>query len=188
MSESPTEHIEHVEHAQHAAHSGDSFTMTVSVTIAILAVAAATIGSLETIETSATISEKNNAVLYQSKASDQWAFYQAKSIKKNLYEIAAQTNAEKSEDFAKESKRYDAETKDILKEAQEQEHLSEERLHASAHHEHRHHVLTIAVTLLHVAIAISTISIISKGARWPWYGALALTTAGVIIAMSAYIG
>lgn len=85
----PTEHFEHAEHAEHAAHSGDPFLPIVAITIAILAVIAAFIGSLETIETAATIDAKNEAVLFQDKATDTWNFYQAKSLKKNLYEIAA---------------------------------------------------------------------------------------------------
>ena len=87
--EAPTEHFEHAEHAEHAAHEGTPFLLTVSVTIAILAVIAASVGSLETIETAATLTEQNAASLLQNKTSDQWAFFQAKSIKKNAYDIAA---------------------------------------------------------------------------------------------------
>jgi hypothetical protein len=43
-----------------------------------------------------------------------------------------------------------------------------------------HHILTVAVTLLHVAIAIATIAIIVRGQRWPWYTALALGAVGSI--------
>ena len=86
MSESP---VEHFEHAEHAALLGDPFLTQVAVTIAILAVIAATVGSLETLETAAAIGDKNAAVLLENKATDTWNFYQAKSIKKNLYAIAA---------------------------------------------------------------------------------------------------
>ena len=90
MSESsPNEVFEHVEHAEKAAHEGAPFLLIVSVTIAILAVMAASVGSLETIETAATLTEQNAASLLQNKTSDQWAFFQAKSIKKNAYELAA---------------------------------------------------------------------------------------------------
>ena len=95
MSESPTEHFEHMEHAEHVAHEGDPFMSTVAMTIAVLAVIAASVGSLESVETAATITSKNESVLFQNKASDQWAFFQAKSIKKNMYEIAGVTNPDK---------------------------------------------------------------------------------------------
>jgi hypothetical protein len=185
--ESPTEHLEHVEHAEHAAHSGDPFLARVSMTIAILAVAAATVGSLETIETAGAISEKNHAVLLQNKATDNWNFYQAKSIKKNMYDIAAITNPDRKDAFDKDARRNEADQTEIQNKAKELEHQSDEALEKSDHHEHRHHVLTVAVTLLHVSIAIATIAIIMRGQRWPWYGSMALGTAGVIGAAVAYL-
>ncbi len=187
MSESPTEQFEHMEHAEHVAHSGDNFMSTVAVTIAALAVIAATVGSLETIESGAAGASKNDAVLLQTKASDQWAFFQAKSLKKNLYEIGAAGNAAKQDAYTAQANRYDKESADIQKDAKELEHKSEEALHEAEHHLHRHHVLTIAVTFLHVAIAVATISIITKGQRWPWYVALALAVVGVFTTASAYV-
>ena len=96
-----TEHFEHLEHAEHAAHTNDNFTTKVSITVAILAVLAASVGSLETIETAGVTVAKNEAVLLQNKATDAWNFFQAKSMKKNMYEIAAATGGPKAEDFAK---------------------------------------------------------------------------------------
>ena len=104
--DSPTKHFEHAEHAEHAAHEGTPFLLTVSVTIAILAVVAASVGSLETIETAATFTEQNAASLLQNKTSDQWAFFQAKSIKKNAYDIASRQGGKSSDEFAKEAQRY----------------------------------------------------------------------------------
>src|SRR3974390_89558 len=146
MSENdPTEHFEQAEHAEHAAHEGNPFRIKVSVTIALLAVAAASVGSLETIETSGVTVAKNEAVLYQNKATDNWNFYQAKSLKKNMYDIAAANGGPKTDEFVAQSRRYDAEQEDIKKQAEELEHKSEARLEASEAHEKRHHVLTIAV-------------------------------------------
>ncbi len=79
---------EHSEHAQHAAHEHDPFVTRVSITIAILAVIAATAGSLETYESATAIIEANKAVLAQDRATDEWALFQAKSLKKNMYAIA----------------------------------------------------------------------------------------------------
>jgi hypothetical protein len=183
----PTEHFEHAEHAEHVAHLGDPFMTKVSVTIALLAVLAATVGSLETLETAGVTVAKNEAVLFQNKATDNWNFFQAKSLKKNLYEIAAAAGGPKAEDFAKQAKRYDSEQDDIKKKAEEFEHKSEARLHDSEGHEKRHHVLTGAVTMLHISIAIATIAIITKGMRWPWYSSIALGAAGVLTAGWAYI-
>jgi hypothetical protein len=184
--ESPQEDFEHVEHAEHAAREGTPFLLTVSVTIAILAVAAASVGSLETIETAATLTEQNSAALLQNKASDQWAFFQAKSIKKNTYELAARQGGPLADELAIEARRYDAESQDISAKAEDLQHKVEERLHEAERHERRHHILTTAVTLLHVAIAITTIAIITKGRRWPWFCGLALAGSGVVMAAYAY--
>ena len=187
MSESPTEHWEHAEHAEHAAESGQPFLAVVSVTIAILAVVAATVGSLESIETADTISAKNESVLSQNKATDQWNFFQAKSIKKNLYDIASAGNPAKADDYAREAKRYGEENDDVLKKAKAFEDESQRHSDDAEIHEHRHHVMTLAVTFLHVSIAIATLSIIMRGARWPWYTAIGLGLAGVATTLVAYV-
>lgn len=188
MSEAmTTEHLEHAEHAEHVAHEGTPFMTQVSLTIAIFAVAAATIGSLETIETAATLGAQNAAALSQSKASDQWAFFQAKSIKKSVNEAVSKQGGPQAEPLAREAKRYDDESKAIKTDAEALEHRVEEHLHEAEHHEHRHHILTVAVTFLHAAIAIATIAIITRGRKWPWYGGLALAASGVLLAGYAYI-
>lgn len=99
MEDETQDHLEHAEHAEHAAHDGNPFLITVSVTIAVLAVLAATVGSFESLETAEAINDKSEAAYLQNKASDQWAFYQAKSIKKNAYEIAAAGGGPNKDDF-----------------------------------------------------------------------------------------
>ena len=187
MSESPTEQFEQAEHAEHAAHSGDSFLAVVSVTIAVLAVVAATVGSLETIESGDAIADKNESVLVQNRAADSWAFFQAQTIKKNMYDIAAAAIAAKSDEFNKKARGYEEEEAKIRAEAEALEHERDAKLQDSTHHEHRHHILTTGVTLLHVAIAVATISIIKRGQRWPWHTALALGALGTLVAAYAYL-
>src|SRR4051812_37756388 len=104
MSDSPLEELEaheHAEHAQHAAHSGNKLVAWVSMTIAVLAVLSAVVGSLETLASGQALTEKNEAVLAQSKASDSWAFYQAKSLKKHIYGIAADQGGTKADKYRK---------------------------------------------------------------------------------------
>src|SRR5476649_2103928 len=80
---------EHAEHAEHAAHERDPFISRVSITVAVLAVLAATAGSLETVEGGRAITNSSEAVLAQDKATDAWNEYQAESLKRHMYEIAA---------------------------------------------------------------------------------------------------
>jgi hypothetical protein len=184
---STTEHFEHAEHAEHAAHSGDPFLAIVAITIAILAVVAAGVGSLETIETAAMIGAKNDAVLLQDKATDTWAFYQAKSIKKNMYQIAAAAGGASADDFKQQAKRNGDDEQQLQSQGNALETQRDAKLEESERHERRHARLTVAVTLLQISIAIATIAIVRRGARWPWYVALALGITGAIGAATAYI-
>lgn len=183
----PTEPFEHAEHAEHAAHSENPFLPVVALTIAILAVIAAAIGSLETIETQATIDSKNDAVLLQNKATDAWGLYEAKSIKKNMYEIAAAAGGPSAADFKQEAQHNGDDEKKYEPQAKSLEAQRDAKLEDSERHEHRHAVLTVSVTLLQISIAIATISIVRGGARWPWYAALALGFAGILGTAFAYI-
>ena len=187
MEDSTTEHLERREHAEHAAHSGDPMLLKVSVTIAILAVVAATVGSLEATESGAALSRKSESVLLQNRATDRWAYYQAQSVKRHLYEIAAAANPVRATDYADKAQHYADESAAIQKEAEAFEHDSERLLQEGEGREHRHHVLTIGVTLIHVAIAVATLSIILRGRAWPWYASMVLGAVGSLVAGFAYL-
>ena len=187
MSDSPLEELEnheHVEHAEHAAHSGNKLVTWVSVTIAVLAVLSALVGSLETIASGKAIGEKNEAVLAQSLASDQWNFYQAKSLKKHIYTLAADQGGPNADKYKAIAKSDGADEDGIQAEAKKFEGQRDEHLKASEGSEDQHHKLTIAATLMHMGIAISTIAIIT-GKRWPWLASLGLGVLGSVVAAIA---
>ena len=189
MTDSPLEEMEaheQAEHAEHAAHSGGKLLTWVSITIAVLAVLSAVVGSLETVASGQALSEKNEAVLAQSKASDSWAFYQAKSLKKHIYGIAADQGGPKADKYRKTADENAADETRIQNEAKGLEKERDDRLKLSEIAEDRHHRLTVAATLLHMGIAISTIAIIA-GRRWPWIASLFLGVAGSAIAAWAYL-
>ncbi len=186
MEDATSEHLEHREHAEHAAHSGDPLLLKVSVTIAILAVVAATIGSLETIESGTALSKKSESVLLQNRATDQWSYFQAQSIKKNMYDIAKAANPALATLYDDKARGYEAESEQTHSKAEDLGHESDALLEAGEHHEKRHHVLTVGVTMLHVGIAVATLSIIMKGRRWPWYASMVLGALGSVVAAAAY--
>jgi len=189
MPDSPLEELEaheHAEHAQHAAHGGNRLVAWVSMTIAVLAVLSAVVGSLETLASGQALTEKNEAVLAQSKASDSWAFYQAKSLKKHLFGIAADEGGPKAEKYRKTSAENAADEEKIQEEAKALEKERDQHSKLAETAEGRHHRLTIAATLLHMGIAISTIAIIASK-RWPWLASLVLGAAGSAIAIWAYL-
>ena len=187
MEDATLEHLENREHAEHAAHSGEPLIIKVSVTIAILAVVAATVGSLETIESGAALSKKGESAIVQNRATDQWSYFQAQSIKKNMYDIAKQTSPAQAEAFDGKARDYEKESQETKAKAVELGQESDRLIEEGELREHRHHVLTVGVTMLHVSIAIATIAIIMQGQRWPWYASMALGAAGTAVALFAYL-
>ena len=188
MSESPTEHFEHAEHAHHVAESGDPFLARVSITIAALAVLSAAVGSLETLETAETINAKTSAAIVQNKATDQWGFFSRQSLKKTQYDIATDAaTGDKIAAYKAKAKQYEMESRDTQKKAEELESSVAEENQASQRHEHRHQILTLGATLLHISIAVATIAIVMRGQRWPYITAVLLGLAGAIGAALAYI-
>ena len=189
MSDSPLEELEaheQAEHAEHAAHEGGRLVAWVSMTIAILAVLSAVVGSLETIVSGQAFTQKNEAVLAQARASDNWAFYQAKSLKKHIYGIAADQGGPKAEKYRQTAASNEADETKIQDEAKALEKERDEHLKRAEEIENREHRLTVGATLLHMGIAISTIAIIASR-RWPWIASLVLGAGGIAIVLWAYL-
>ncbi|HEX4295467.1 MAG TPA: DUF4337 family protein [Rhizomicrobium sp.] len=186
MSHDPAlEAHEHTEHAEHASHEGDPFVTRVAITVAFLAVLAAAAGSMETVEGGLAITASSEAVLAQDKATDMWNEYEADSLKKHLYGIAAGQGGPHADEYRRTSKDQGAKQDEIKKRALEDEAESHRLLSESASHERRHHWLTGAATLIEIGIALSTIAIITK--RRPfWLGAMGLGLVGVVLAAVAF--
>src|ERR1700753_3300463 len=102
MSDPALEAHEHTEHAEHAAHEKDPFVSRVSITVAVLAVLAAAAGILETVEGGRAITLSSEAVLAQDVATDSWNEYQADSLKRHMYEIAADGGGAHADHYKKD--------------------------------------------------------------------------------------
>lgn len=177
---------EHSEHAEHAAHERDPFISQVSITIAVLAVVAAAAGSLESVEAGSAITESSEAVLSQDQATNSWTEFQADSLKRHIYTIAADAGGARAAAYKKtaldESKKQDK----VGRGAKDYEAERDRHSAASAAHERRHHWLTGSATITEIGIAISTVGIITK--RRPlWLGAIALGTVGSALLVAAYV-
>ena len=177
---------EHAEHAEHAAHEHDPFISRVSITVAILAVLAAGMGSLETIEAGGAITSASEAVLSQDKATDAWNEYQADSLKKHIYGLAADAGGPKAGKYGDTAKEQTDKQAEIKKTAQEDEGERDKLMAASRMHEHRHHWLTAAATLTEIGIAICTVAIITRR-RGFWRGSILLAVIGLALFGAAYL-
>jgi len=189
MTDSPLEELEHNEHAEHAAHaaeSGDPLISQVTFTVAVLAVAAAIAASLETTASDSAIVAKNDAVLAQERATDQWGFANSKSLRKKVYEIAADAGGAKAAGYAKSAAREGVDEAKARAVATAYEAKRDTALERAEVRERRHGRLTVSSTLLHMAIAIATLAILLHR-RWPWFTALALSAAGLAVGVWAYL-
>jgi hypothetical protein len=177
---------EHIEHAEHAAHERDPFISLVSITIAVLAVLAATAGSLETVEGGRAITSSSEAVLAQDKATDAWNEFQADSLKRHMYEIAADNGGAHAPAYKQDANDQRSAQGKVRETATEDEKDRDRMLAASATHETRHHWLTGAATLIEIGIALSTVAIITRRREF-WFGAMGLGAVGVSLFALAYV-
>jgi hypothetical protein len=187
MSEQAMDPQEALEHAHHAVHQNDPFTIRASLSIAVMAVVAATIGGFESSASNEAVLSKNEATLAQNKATDSWAFYQATSIKKNLYTTLADlAPPEKAPEYMKKAKDYETREPKIESEARGLEAQVEGFSHESDHHTRVHHGLTIAGTIEHVSIAAASIAVIARS-RLMWYSAMGLGALGLGYALMTFV-
>ena len=175
---------EHTEHAEHAAH--DPFIARVAITVAVLAVLAAVAGSLETVEGGRALSSTSEAVLMQDEATDAWNEFQADSLKKHVYGIAADENAANAVRYRASAKKYSDSEDKLMDKAQDREKERDGLLANAGRHEDRHHWLTGAATLFEIGIAMSTVAIITRR-RWLWSAALGFGVVGLGLLGSAYL-
>jgi len=131
---------------------------------------------------------KNEAVLERAEASDQWNFYQAKSMKQNLAEMAAsiQTDPAKVEAYKKEATRYAGEKAEIMKEAKRLEDESKAFSARSEHALHPHERLAMSMTLMQIAIALASITVLTQK-RWLLAGAGVSALIGAAVGVLAYV-
>jgi hypothetical protein len=177
---------EHAEHAEHAAHERDPFINRVSITVAVLAVLAAGVSSLETVESGRAITSASEAVLSQDQATDSWNEYQADSLKRHVYGIAADAGGPKAAKYAATAKEQTAKQDEIRKHAQEEETDRDKLMAESRTHEHRHHWLTAAATMVEIGIAICTVAIITRRRHF-WLGSILLAVIGLALFAAAYL-
>ncbi len=205
--EVPLEHAqEHIEKAHeeaheeaHAALSEDSaekttehagWTRFIAVVTAILAVVAA-IGALQSgLLVNEALLAKNDEISLRTQATDQWNYYQAKSIKGVVYETTLALLPPGSPEVARsraEVARYDREQKDIQAKAEGLEREAGVKDAVSARDMDRHHIFAFSVSLCQIAIALSAIAALTRSRR-VWVFGLAAGLAGVAALVGGFFG
>jgi len=170
-------HEQSNEHAHHILSEGkEKWVLYVALTTAVIAVLAAITGLLAG-------DHADEAMLSQIRSSDQWAFYEAKSIKSEMIASsdkillsfgkvpAAQDSAKIKSNKADQAK--------IMQEAKDAQKESDE-------HVVKHKILARGVTLFQVAIAIGAISIITKR-KSLWLASMGFAIIGIFFLMQGTV-
>lgn len=175
MSEELSELKEHAEHAKENPE-----LIPVSVTMAILAV-------LVAVATLLGHRAHTEEVVLQAKASDQWAFYQSKNIRRHVDELFLDLTAVEGttdanslgklrDKYSQEASRYKDDQKDTEADARKLEaEVATERNRADRY--------DLAEVFLDVGLVITSITLLS-GRRLFWYLGIVLACVGIALALT----
>jgi Domain of unknown function (DUF4337) len=150
--------VEHLHDIVHEHGHKVTWAEKVALTTALFAVFAAVSSLLST-------HESDLAILSRVESSDQWSYYQAKSIKGAI----TQNPDEKA--------RYEREQEAIRKEAEAKAEASEYAMHV-------HEYCAYAVTIFQVATALGAIAVLVK-LKPIWFTSIALGLAGIGLIIKA---
>ena len=165
---------------EHSEHAKDPFDKRVAVTMAIIAALLAIVSVLGHILST-------EELLAQQKASDQWAYYQAKDIRRYDSEIAQDmlkvlsgAGAQAALDhYSKNAAQYQQDRVTIQEQAQE---FEKERDHKGAQALR----LEISEVFMEIAIVFASLAILSKR-REVWYLSMVAALAGSGIAVTTLL-
>jgi hypothetical protein len=163
------------EHAEHGSEGHGLAAVTVTMAIVAVLVAAVTLLGHRA---------HTEEVLLQSRAADQWAYYQAKEIRRRSYELfidelqvfslqGGEQVEKMKEKYAKEVERYADELKDIEEKAHEAE--AEVKVE-----EARADRFDLAEVLLEAGLVICSITLLTKKKIF-WLMGLVLSVAGLVV-------
>ena len=180
-------HGAHDHAVEHEAHKG-GLGQQVAIFSALLATVGAIVSFLGGHTQNEALLYKSEAVRKKTEASNMWNYYQAKSTKQNLAEFAAgiATDPAARDKFAANVKRYEAEKEEIKQKAEALERESEAANEKSQHALHPHEKLAVSMTLLQIAIALASITVLTQK-RWLLYGAAASAFVGAILGVVAWL-
>lgn len=169
------------EHAEHAAH--DRSMAPVSLTMAVLAVLVAVVSLLGH-------RAHTEEVVLQNKATDQWAYYQAKNIRRHTDELFADfasvistadtaKAAQLRQKYQAEANAYRDQQKDIDTEARKlEEETKLERGRADRY--------DLAEVFLEIGLVVTSITLLS-GRRIFWKSGMVLGVVGIVVAATAVL-
>lgn len=182
--EVPSPHEKLLEH--HAAH--DQLAQRIALVTAILA----TIGAILSYQSGANQNQalflKNESIRKQAQASDQWAFYQASSIKQHIAEDMASIASNEQQRvklLARATHEASKKTK-IMQTAEQLQRQSEAYNERSARVLRPHERMALGMTLIQIAVALASITVLTRR-KWLFWCAMLSALVGVAVAASGLL-
>ena len=193
----PQDHA--IEHATHGGHGhddhhdshdggGNSATNKIAMFTAIVA----TVGAIFAYMGGATQANaglfKNNAAIKKTEASNQWNYFQSKSTKQSLAELARDLTPGEAEKAKYQGKvdRYEKEKNEIKTVAEKLEADAKQWDEQSDQQMHQHHRWAQATTALQVAIALAAIALLTRK-KWLEYGMYGVAAVGLGVGVLAFM-
>jgi len=170
-AEVPLDHL-HEQVKETAEHTGVTWISWVALSTAILAVLAAIAGLLSG-------EHANEAMMNQIESSDQWNYYQAKSIKASVLDAKMSLTGAPNESDQSKLQRYEKEQEQIKSEAERKEAAAKSNFH-------KHEVFARGVTMFQIAIAIAAISALTRRRKF-WIVSLVFGAVGCVFLVLAAI-
>ena len=180
-------HDHELEHAQQGGHGGEHGGMINQ--IAMFTAIVATIGAIFGYMGGATQANaglfKNNAAIKKTEASNQWNYFQAKSTKQSLAELARDLAPEdKKSGYQAKIERYEKEKNDIKVGADKLEADATQWDKQSDEQMHQHHRWAQSTTVLQVCIALAAIALLTKK-KWLEYAMFGAGGIGLVVGILA---
>jgi hypothetical protein len=169
---------EHEEIEEHIHHAKDPFDKVVAGSMAIIAAFLAIVSVLGQHFNTETL-------LMQQKASDEWAFYQAKSIKGYSAQVSQdvltqmKASPESIEKYTKAGEKYKSEEEGIQEQAKDYE---KERDQSDAKSKRFH----IGEVFLEIGIVLSSLAILTKQ-KIMFYGGGTMALVGIVYALMTFL-
>src|ERR1700744_5293428 len=159
--------VDHVK--QKEKEQRDGWTKYVSLTMVCVAVLAAVATLRGGGFSTRTLKEMNEATFSQAEASDQWSFFQAQSIKENLYQIeldhlnaVAQPDAAAVEKMKAKIEKYEKAKADVTAQAKKHEQERDAARKTAVSAAEHSKSMGLSITLFQIAIALGAMCLIVK--------------------------
>ena len=183
-------HDHEIEHAQQGGHGGEHGEHGGMINqIALFTAIIATIGAIFGYMGGATQANaglyKNNAAIKKTEASNQWNYFQSKSTKQSLAELARDlASDDKKSKYQDKVDRYEKEKNEIKAVADKLEADATQWDKQSDEQMHQHHRWAQSTTVLQVSIALAAIALLTKK-KWLEYAMFGAGAVGVVVGILA---